>query len=147
MATDYAKVHFSSLSVEWETPQGLFDELAKEFAFDLDVCATPQNHKVDRYFTEEQDGLGQVWAGICWMNPPYGRGISAWIEKAFCAAIHNGATVVCLLPARTDTRWFHDFCVKGEIRFVKGRLKFGKHYNSAPFPSMIVIFRPPQEAI
>lgn len=131
----------SSNSDMWETPQDFFEKLNKEFNFDLDVCATADNKKCDRYFSPEQDGLQQEWTGMCFMNPPYGRKIGVWIKKAYESSL-EGATVVCLLPSRTDTKWFHDFCMEGEIRFVKGRLKFGGSKNSAPFPSMVVVFRP-----
>jgi len=135
------KVMFSSKKTEWETPRALFDELNREFGFTLDVCALPENAKCDLFFTPKTDGLSQSWKGhMCWMNPPYGREIGKWVKKAYEES-QRGATVVCLLPARTDTRWFHEYCTKGEIRFIKGRLKFGGCKNSAPFPSMIVIFR------
>ena len=125
--------------VEWETPQWLFDLLDKEFHFNLDVCATPENAKCSRFFTEESNGLAQDWDGICWMNPPYGKYIPAWVEKAHRSSM-NGATVVCLVPSRTDPIWWWDYCIKGEIRFLKGRLKFGEGENSAPFPSAIIVF-------
>ena len=133
------KALFSSASGEWETPQELFDELDAEFHFTLDVCASPHNAKCEKYLT---DALTVPWTGICWMNPPYGRNVGKWIQKAYAAA-KNGATVVCLLPSRTDTKWWHDYCMKGEIRFIRGRLYFtdstGKT-GRAPFPSAIVIF-------
>lgn len=132
---------FSSNKTDWETPQVLFNKLDAVFHFDLDVCATPENAKCKRYFTLEQDGLKQEWRGVCWMNPPYGREIENWLSKASKASI-DGATVVCLLPARTDTQWFHKYCIPGEIHFLKGRLKFVGAKHSAPFPSMIVVFRP-----
>lgn len=132
---------FSSATDEWPTPQGFFDALNAEFGFELDVCATPENAKCPKYFTREDDGLSQTWSGVCWMNPPYGRQIAVWVKKAYESA-QNGATVVCLLPSRTDTAWFHDYCVKGEVRFIRGRLKFGESKNSAPFPSVVVIFYP-----
>ncbi|WP_196596051.1 DNA N-6-adenine-methyltransferase [Pectinatus frisingensis] len=126
----------------WETPQGLFDKLNNAFSFDVDVCALPENAKCERYFTPEQDGLSQKWQGKCWMNPPYGRQIGTWIQKAYESAL-GGATVVCLLPARTDTRWFHNFCMKSsDIRFIKGRLKFSNSKNPAPFPNMVIVFSP-----
>lgn len=131
---------FSSKTDLWETPQSLFDLLDAEFGFDIDVCAIPENTKCTKYYSPEIDGLKQTWRGVCWMNPPYGREIARWVKKAHESG-NAGAVVVCLLPARTDTRWFHEYCLKGEIRFVKGRLKFGNSKNSAPFPSMIVIFR------
>jgi phage N-6-adenine-methyltransferase len=134
-------VHFSSATDLWATPQAFFDGVAGEFVFETDVCALPENAKCARYFTPEQDGLAQQWNGVCWMNPPYGRAIGAWVKKAFESA-QKGATIVCLLPARTDTAWWHDFAMKGEIRFLRGRLKFGGQKNSTPFPSALVIFRP-----
>ena len=123
------------------TPQWLFDELNKEFGFTLDVCALPENAKCEKYYTPDADGVKQSWAdNTCWMNPPYGREISKWVQKAYEES--KQSTVVCLLPARTDTRWWHEYCMKGEIRFLRGRLKFGQAKNSAPFPSAVVIFRP-----
>lgn len=134
-------VHFSSQTDLWSTPQATFDRLNAEFGFTLDVCAQPENAKCQRFFTPEEDGLAQVWNGICWCNPPYGREIGRWIRKAYESS-QMGATVVCLVPARTDTKWFHSYVLHhAEIRFIKGRLKFGNAKNSAPFPSAIVIFR------
>lgn len=134
-------VMFSSKTDLWETPQSFFDELDREFHFDLDVCALPENAKCVRYYTPEQDGLSQPWKGVCWCNPPYGRKIGSWVLRGFFASA-EGATVVMLLPARTDTKWFHEYIYgKAEVRFIKGRLKFGGSTNSAPFPSMVVIFR------
>lgn len=131
---------FTSNTDLWATPQDFFDVLNKEFKFELDVCALPENAKCEKYFTPEQDGLQQEWGwGVCWMNPPYGRTIGGWIKKAYESSL-KGATVVCLLPARTDTKYWHDYCMKGEIRLIKGRLKFGDSKNSAPFPSAVVIF-------
>ena len=134
-------VHFSSKTDLWETPQDFFDRYNAIYGFTLDVCALPDNAKCNTYFTPEQDGLSQEWVGVCWMNPPYGRAIAKWVQKAFESAKH-GATVVCLLPARTDTRWWHDYCQRGDVTFVRGRLKFGGHKNSAPFPSAVVVFKP-----
>ena len=134
-------VHFSSKTDEWSTPQDFFDRLNEEFHFTLDVCATPENAKCPRYYTKRENGLLQKWEGVCWMNPPYGRVIGQWVKKAYESSL-DGATVVCLLPARTDTSWWHDYCMKGEIRFVRGRLKFGGARGNAPFPSAVVIFRP-----
>lgn len=131
---------YSSKTDMWETPQWLFDELDNEFHFDLDVCATPENAKRERFYTPEQDGLIQPWKGVCWCNPPYGRGVGNWVEKAARTA-YEGGLVVMLLPARTDTKWFHKWVYRrAEIRFIQGRLKFGNSVNSAPFPSMICIF-------
>lgn len=132
---------FSSATDLWATPQSTFDALHAEFCFALDVCANADNAKCAEYFTKEDNGLAQPWIGTCWMNPPYGRGIGAWIRKAYESA-KDGATVVCLIPARTDTAWWHDYCAKGEVRFIRGRLKFGGHKNAAPFPSAVVVFRP-----
>ena len=133
---------FSSKTDLWETPQDLFDKLNNEFHFTLDVCATPENAKCEEFYTKEQDGLKQPWKGTVWCNPPYGRQIGEWVRRAFLASI-SGNTVVMLLPARTDTRWFHEYIYgKAEIRFIRGRLKFGGSKNSAPFPSMVVVFMP-----
>lgn len=133
---------FSSNTDLWATPQEFFDKLNHVFKFTVDVCAMPDNAKCQQYYTPEKNGLEQDWQGVCWMNPPYGRGIDAWVEKAYKSAKENGTTVVCLLPARVDTRWWHDYCAKGEVHFLKGRLKFGNATNSAPFPSAVVVFRP-----
>ena len=131
-------VMFSSKTDMWATPQGFFDELNKEFGFTIDVCAIPENAKCKRFFSPDVDGLKQEWIGVCWCNPPYGKEIGKWVKKA-----HDSiCTTVALLPARTDTRWFHDYILgKAEIRFVRGRLKFGGASTSAPFPSMVVIWR------
>ena len=134
------KVLTSSATCEWYTPDWLFKELDDEFHFDLDVCATPENAKCERYFSKEQDGLKQEWAGVCWMNPPYGKEIGLWMKKAYDSAA-NGNTVVCLVPARTDTSWFHEYAIKGEVRFLRGRVKFGGAKHGAPFPSVVVIFK------
>ena len=133
---------FSSKTDMWATPQEFFDSLDKVFRFETDVCAVKDNAKCQRFSTPDDTGLLQDWRGVCWMNPPYGREISQWVEKAYRSAKDNGATVVCLLPARVDTRWWHDFCAKGEVHFLRGRLKFGGNDNSAPFPSAVVVFRP-----
>ena len=130
-------VMFSSKTDLWATPQDLFDKYDAIYHFETDVCALPGNAKCKRFFTPEMDGLKQEWTGVCWCNPPYGRQIGKWVEKA-CKSF---ATVVMLLPARTDTKWFHDWCLPyGKIEFLRGRLKFGGCENSAPFPSMIVVF-------
>ena len=117
-------VHFSSATCEWPTPQAFFDKLDAEFDFTLDVCANSDNAKCLNYFSVLDGSLIRPWLGRVWMNPPYGRGIKHWVEKAYLESI-NGCLVVCLLPARTDTKWFHDYCLRGEIRFIRGRLKFG----------------------
>lgn len=131
----------SSKTYEWATPQDLFDNLNAQYFFELDVCATPEKAKCARYYTQEQDGLQQKWEGRCWMNPPYGRKIGQWVQKAYESSL-QGATVVCLLPARTDTAWWHDFCIAhaAKITFLRGRLKFGDAKHSAPFPSAVVLF-------
>ena len=133
---------FSSRNNTWATPQDFFDKLNDEFHFDIDVCASKENAKCKKYYTIEDDGLSQTWHGVCWMNPPYGREISKWMRKAYESSLNgDGATVVCLVPSRTDTRWWHDYAMKADvIRYVKGRLKFDGHKNSAPFPSAVVIF-------
>lgn len=129
----------SSASNEWGTPLDLFAALNQEFRFGVDVCATPELAKCERYFTPEQDGLAQKWTGNCWMNPPYGDQIGRWIEKAHQSS-KGTATVVCLVPARVDTGWWWDHCLFGEIRFLRGRLRFGNAEAGAPFPSAVVIF-------
>lgn len=135
-------VHYSSATIYWETPQWLFDTLNKEFGFTLDTCATPDNAKCERFFTEDDNGLMKDWGdNVCWMNPPYGAEIARWMAKAHNAA-NMGATVVCLVPSRTDTEWWHKHAMKHEIRFLRGRLKFGDAVDSAPFPSAVVVMRP-----
>ena len=134
------KVHFNSDSNEWETPKYLYDQLDKEFNFTLDPCCTEQSAKCEKYYTKEDDGLKQDWSkDIVFMNPPYGREIPKWIKKAYNESL-KGAIVVCLIPARTDTRyWWNYIFPYAEIRFIKGRLKFIQE-NYAPFPSAVVIF-------
>ena len=133
-------IHFKSESNEWETPQDLYNELDKQYGFTLDPCATPSNAKCDNFYTKQDDGLSQNWKRhVVFMNPPYGREIGKWIKKA---SEEKSACVVCLIPARTDTKYWHEFIFPKahKIMFIKGRLKFGGHTNSAPFPSAIVVF-------
>ncbi len=139
-------VMFSSKTDQWSTPQSLFDELDEEFHFTLDPCADAENHKCARYFTAEEDGLAQDWSGnMVFCNPPYGRQIYQWVEKCYREGCKDNTVVVMLIPARTDTTYFHDFILnRAEIRFIKGRLRFGGGKGAAPFPSMIVIFRGPK---
>lgn len=135
-------VMFSSKTGLWETPQWLFERLNDEFGFTLDACALPENAKCARYYTPAHDGLKQPWDGVVWCNPPYGRGVGAWVAKAANAVERAGVVVVMLLPARTDTKWFHEYIYgRAEVRFLPGRLKFGDARNNAPFPSMVVVFR------
>ena len=133
---------YTSERDDWSTPQELFDKLNEEFHFDLDPCATSANHKCAKYYTREDDGLSQNWSGYrVFCNPPYGRGIGDWVRKSYEEA-EAGALVVMLIPARTDTRWFHEYIYgKAEVRFIKGRLKFGEGKKDAPFPSMIVVYQ------
>lgn len=148
---------FSSMSGNWQTPIELFRELDKEFHFNLDPCTTEDNPLGTRfYYSKEMDGLNKTWYRYLWgvslgdgftqiksvfVNPPYGRKIGLWIEKAYKES-QRGCTVVMLIPSRTDTVWWHRWVMKAEeIRFIKGRLKFGGAKNSAPFPSAIVVFR------
>ncbi len=135
-------VHFSAATDDWATPHDVFDSLNAEFGFTLDACASDMNAKCARYYTEAEDGLKQPWIGECvYCNPPYGNVIADWLAKGFRAA-SEGVTSVFLIPSRTDTAWFHRYvCAASEVRFIKGRLKFGGSLNSAPFPSMIVVFR------
>ena len=135
-------VHFSSETNEWGTPQKFYEKLNDEFCFTLDPCSTHENHKCDKYYTQEDDGLSQDWSNeVVFMNPPYGREIKYWIQKAYEESL-KGATVVCLIPARTDTTYWHNYIFgkASEVRFVKGRLKFGDGKNSAPFPSAVIVF-------
>lgn len=137
------KVLFNSNSDEWETPQGLFDELDEEFHFTLDPCATKENAKCKKYYTKEDDGLSKSWlAQTVFCNPPYSQ-ISKWVKDCYYRS-SMVTKIVMLIPVRTDTKWFHNYVYHKEnveIRFIKGRLKFSNSKNSAPFPSMIVIFR------
>jgi len=134
-------VHFSSKTCEWSTPPEVFRPLDQEFAFTLDPCATAENATCPDYFTGVDNGLAQEWTGRVYMNPPYGRTIGAWMRKAWESSQTTAELVVCLVPARTDTRWWHDYATRGEIRFIRGRLKFGNCPTSAPFPSAVVVFR------
>ncbi len=137
---------YSSKTDQWTTPQEFFEQLNDEFSFDLDPCADAENHKCDRYFTKEQDGLKMDWGGSrVFCNPPYGREIGQWVRKCYEEGHKEDTIVVMLIPARTDTRYFHDYILnRAEIRFVRGRLRFGEAEAGAPFPSMIVIFRGPK---
>lgn len=132
-------------TIEWETPPALFAQLDRLYAFDLDVCASDTNAKCPCYFTTAEDGLTQPWAGACWMNPPYGKPLTQWMQKAESERRHC-RVIVCLVPARTDTRWFHDYVLgKAEIHFLRGRIRFlrdGLQQQGANFPSMIVVYRP-----
>ena len=146
---------FSSATDEWSTPPNFYNNLAKEFDFVLDVAALSTSARTANWYGPDhqdparRDGLVQNWAsdaaasgsgggGTIWMNPPYGRTIGDWMKKAN-QEWAKGATIVCLVPARTDTRWFHDHCAHHELRFVRGRLRFGGASNSAPFPSLVVV--------
>lgn len=138
------EIMFSNKSNEWATPQDLFNELDREFRFTLDPCADETNHKCDRYYTVNDDGLSQDWSGErVFCNPPYGRPVDRWVRKCF-EEVYCGkcSLAVMLLFAKTDTKWFHNYIYnKAEIRFLKGRVRFGNQRNDAPFPSMVVIFR------
>jgi phage N-6-adenine-methyltransferase len=141
-----AMQHPVAVREDWETPPEFFAALDAEFGFTLDVCATPANAKCARFFTPADDGLAQDWGrNVCWMNPPFGAEIPRWMAKAWDAAT-LGATVVSLVPARVDTRWWHEYAERGEYRFVRGRIRFvGAPYN-APFPCAVVLFRFPGAA-
>jgi phage N-6-adenine-methyltransferase len=138
----------SSASVEWPTPPELFAALDAEFGFTLDPCATPENAKCGTFYTAEDDGLAQPWAPhVVFCNPPYGANLTGkWVRKA-CEESRLGATVVLLIPARVDTRWWHDYCAKAEVRFLRGRVQFVGSIASAPFPSAIVVFQPGIRAV
>jgi phage N-6-adenine-methyltransferase len=133
------RTKFESKRQDWETPDEIFNPLDDEFNFTLDVCANSDNAKCVRYYSEFIDGLEQNWVNeVCWMNPPFGVQ-GKWVKKAFDEA-QKGAKVVCLLPARTNTNWWHDYCMKGEIRFIRGRPKFKGAKHGLPQPLAIVIF-------
>jgi len=130
---------FSSKSNECSTPQDLFDELNKIYNFTLDPCASSENHKCNKYYTIANDGLSKSWEDkVVFMNPPYGREIGKWMKKAY--EERERAIIVCLIPSRTDTKYWHKYVMRGHIHFIKGRLKFGNNKNAAPFPSAIVVF-------
>lgn len=137
-------VHFSSNTDLWYTPQVFYDKYHADYNFQTDVCALPENAKCVKFYSPADDGLAQTWTGTCWMNPPYGRTIKHWVRKAYESSL-AGATVVCLLPSRTDTQWWHDYCMRGDIEFIRGRLKFGGSANAAPFPSAVVVFKPTKD--
>jgi site-specific DNA-methyltransferase (adenine-specific) len=136
-------IHFSSASAEWSTRPELFAELDREFSFTLDACATAENAKCANYFTRQQNGLAQPWTGRVFCNPPYGRGvIGDWVRKAWESFQSGQAEIVVLLvPSRTDTAWWHDYCLQGEVRFRRGRERCGNAKSGAPFPSAVVVFR------
>lgn len=137
------KVMFSSDDLTWATPKQWYDYLNLEFKFTLDPCATHENAKCSRFFTSNDDGLLQSWQEErVFMNPPYGREIVKWMKKAYESARDCGALVVCLVPARVETEWWHRYAAKGEVRFPIGRLRFSESTNCAPFPVAIIIFRP-----
>ena len=137
---------YTSKSDEWETPEAFFQDLDREFHFDLDVCASDDNHKCERYFTKEQDGLSQNWGGnIVWCNPPYSN-VKAWIRKCYYEGHKPTTIVVVLVFSRTDTKWWQNYVQhRCEVRFVKGRLKFNGSKSNAPFPSALCIYRGPEE--
>ena len=134
----------SSKNMCWCTPQDFFDKLNAEFGFVLDPAATDKTAKCSLYYTPETDGLSQSWdrGGAVFCNPPYGRAIYDWVFKCWRESRKPGTTVVLLIPVRTDTRYFHEFIYRKarEIRFIRGRLRFGDGTAPAPFPSMVVIF-------
>ena len=144
-----SNVLYSSRSEEWPTPQAFYNELRREFRFTLDPCATAANAKCRRFFTKRQNGLEQSWGRHrVFCNPPYGKDMRAWARKCYEASL-EGALVVLLAHARTDTRWFHDWVYgkADEIRFVRGRLRFGDGDQSAPFPSLVAVYLPLVETL
>jgi len=132
---------FSSQKDEWSTAQDFFDGLNKQYNFTLDPCATAQNTKCPKFYTQDDNGLIQDWSGnSVYVNPPYSN-VKEWVNKALQESRKPNTTIVMLVAARTDTKFFHDYCTKAnQIFFIKGRLKFGGSTNSAPFPSMVVVF-------
>jgi len=132
---------FSSATGEWSTPQDFFDRLNEEFHFTLDPCATKLNAKCRRFFTKKDDGLTKKWTGRVFVNPPYGRAMTAWLKKAV-AEKSNGVTTVALIPARTNTGWWHDIIQpNSDVEFVRGRPKFGWAKHGLPQPLALAIFR------
>lgn len=144
---EFNRSRFDAQTTEWETPQDFFLPLHQEFNFTLDVCATHANKKVKKCFTIKENGLKRGWGGyVCWMNPPYGRDMIHWLEKAKQECDLFGVTTVCLIPARTNTSWFHNICMRAkEIRFVLGRPKFNNALHGLPFPLAVVVFSPKTE--
>lgn len=143
---DFTSNRFESKKQDWTTPDEVFDPLHQEFGFTLDAAASAENTRAAKFFSVEEDGLKQDWGdNTVWVNPPYGEtvgGLATWVKKAAKAA-ENGATVVMLIPARTNTKWFHDYCLAlGEVRFIKGRPKFGGAKHGLPQPLCVVIWRP-----
>lgn len=128
---------FTSAREDWETPDELYDKYNRRYHFTVDVCADEKNHKCARYFTKDQDGLKQNWDGErCWCNPPYGKAVAEFVKKA----VESKALTVMLIPARTDTMWFHTYIyMRYPVEFIKGRITFKGAKHNAPFPSMIVI--------
>ena len=137
---------YMSNRMDWETPTDLFSKLDDEFHFTLDAASSATNHKCQKYYTAEDSAFDHEWGGeTVFCNPPYGRSVAEWVRKCSMEASRKDTTVVMLLPARTDTRWFQQFILnRAEVRFLKGRLRFetnGVPGDSAPFPSMIVVMR------
>ena len=143
MIGDDQSRHVYGKKDEWETPQDLFDRLNAKYHFTLDAAASNSNHKCPEYYTKDQDGLVQDWGNdTVYVNPPYGRVIADWVHKAYETHQQYGNTIVMLLPARTDTCWFHDYIYgQADIKFIKGRLRFSGSKCNSPFPNMIVIFQ------
>ena len=144
MNTGYvAQGRLATTRHDWETPSDLFERLDAEFAFTLDACGSADNRKVHHYFSSEDlvSALAKPWTGVVWVNPPYGKTLGQWVEKAYRSSL-EGATVVCLVPSRTDVAWWHDYAMKAaEIRFFRGRLRFGEAKWNAPYPSALLVFR------
>ena len=136
------ELHFKSDIQTWETPKAFFDQLNRLFGFTLDACASSENAKVGNYYTVEQNALIQEWQGVVWCNPPYGREQVKFIQKAYDESVKHGSTVVCLIPARPDTKVWQDliFAHADQVCFIKGRLKFGNSKDAAPFPSALIVF-------
>ena len=142
---------FESRKQEWTTPQDMWDQLNSEFHFSIDLAADGENTKCTSYYSKESDALRQEWNGVGWLNPPYGDGISKlskWVQKAFDETRKPGCTVVMLIPARTNTRWWHQYCMQAaEIRFINGRPKFGNAAHGLPQPLALIVFRNDGEAL
>lgn len=137
---------FDSIKQDWNTPKSLFDKLNQEFNFDFDLAASEENALCPKFYTQKEDGLKQNWDGVCWLNPPYGDKSSKmvdWIKKAYNDSQNNpNLTVVMLIPARTNTKWFHSYCLKSsEVRFILGRPKFGDSKHGLPQPLVLIVFK------
>ena len=141
----FDKNRFRTENQTWETPDSLFNDLNKEFHFDIDLSASKENTKCKRFISQKEDALKQIWKGKGWLNPPYGGGsvnsLKNWVKKSYNETRKKGCLVVMLIPARTNTQWWHKYCMKAkEIRFIKGRPKFKGNIHGLPQPLALIVF-------